>query len=125
MGNCMANETPNAEEIKQETPKKAKTTSRVVDITNPSKPNVCRNAEENCSKMEGKAVRLRFVLTQTELNQILNGEFQQYSSSSSSSSHQLLNALQLTSRRIDKDGFVDDNVNGNWRPDLETIPEEY
>ncbi|CAI9772742.1 unnamed protein product [Fraxinus pennsylvanica] len=120
MGNCLANPTLIAEDGKPEPSKKAKTTSRVVSITNLSKLNA-RNEGistlENFSEFKGKTVRIRVLLTQRELSQLLNGELQK--SSSSSSSHQLLNALQLKGRRIAEAGLQD------WRPDLETIPEDY
>lgn len=120
----MANQTLIAEDENPEPSKKAKTTSRVVSITNPSKLNARDSgisAVENCCEIKGKTVRIRVVLTQRELSQILNGELQKYSASSSpsSSSYQLLNALQQKNRINPEVGLQD------WKPDLETITEDY
>uniref|UniRef100_A0A5B7A6T3 Uncharacterized protein n=1 Tax=Davidia involucrata TaxID=16924 RepID=A0A5B7A6T3_DAVIN len=64
-------------------------------------------------------VRIRVVVTRRELNQILNNE------SNYSSVEQLLSAMKLRSRKVSQVRINDGGMNGNWRPALESIPEDH
>ncbi|KAF3967453.1 hypothetical protein CMV_008551 [Castanea mollissima] len=66
-------------------------------------------------------VRIRVVVTQKELKQILDcNEGLKYSSV-----EQLVNALKLRGRKISEVRTSDEGINSNWRPALESIPEDH
>ncbi|CAK9140939.1 unnamed protein product [Ilex paraguariensis] len=65
------------------------------------------------SNTKGGVVRIRLVVTQTQLRHILNNE------SKYTSVEQLLGAIKLRSRRISQA-----RING-WKPVLDSIPEDH
>ncbi|XP_050248021.1 uncharacterized protein LOC126695356 [Quercus robur] len=141
MGNCLSNKSLAQEE---EVPKEAE----VVEQTKPStasklepvklvdggqkKKKVVRfKLEEDDTNVgtssEGDSrsgvVRIRVVVTQKELKQILDcKEGLKYSSV-----EQLVNALNLRGRKISevRTSDEDEGINSNWRPALESIPEDH
>ncbi|XP_059664480.1 uncharacterized protein LOC132310313 [Cornus florida] len=76
--------------------------------------------EGNVGSRSGNGVvRVRVLLTQKELNQILNNEF------NDNSVEQLLRAMELRSRKVSRVRTCDGDINGSWRPALESIPEDH
>lgn len=70
---------------------------------------------------KGEVLRLKVVVTQEELKQILNykKDFKY------SSVEQLVTAMKLRRRSICEVGTDEDGINSNWRPALESIPEDH
>ncbi|KAA8524631.1 hypothetical protein F0562_011054 [Nyssa sinensis] len=73
---------------------------------------------KNHGDSKSGVVRIRVVVTQRELNQILNNE------SKYSSVDQLLRAMKSRSTKVSQVRASDGGMNGNWRPALESIPED-
>lgn len=74
--------------------------------------------EDPMARTKSGAVRIRVLVTQQELKQLINNN-------GGSSLEELLCALRLRSRcSVSLEGWKEDNGNGNWRPDLESIPED-
>ena len=76
------------------------------------------NAGGDSKETKSGVVRIRLVLTQNELSQILNGELKH------SCAEQLLNMVKSRSTRVSPDGSIDADRNENWMPALESIPED-
>ncbi|THG02861.1 uncharacterized protein LOC114293578 [Camellia sinensis] len=74
--------------------------------------------ESNNGYSKGGGVRIRVVVTQRELIQILSNK------SKYSSVGQLLSAMKLKSRKISQVRTSDGSTNGAWRPALQSIPED-
>lgn len=142
MGNCLSNkslaqeeEVPKEAEVVEQT--KPSTASKLepvklVDGGQKKKKKVVRfKLEEDDTNVgtssEGDSrsgvVRIRVVVTQKELKQILDcKEGLKYSSV-----EQLVNALNLRGRKISevRTSDEDEGINSNWRPALESIPEDH
>ncbi|XP_031278637.1 uncharacterized protein LOC116137088 [Pistacia vera] len=69
---------------------------------------------------KGEVLRIKVVVTQEELKQILNynKDFKY------SSVEQLVTAMKLRRQSICEVGTNNDRMNNNWRPALESIPED-
>lgn len=79
-------------------------------------------------KSSGRVVRIRVVVTQSQLSQILKESSKYSSSSSSSSVEQLLStAIMLRNRKISEARTSDGGGGGNgkWKPALDSIQEEH
>ncbi|XAR68098.1 hypothetical protein NMG60_11003108 [Bertholletia excelsa] len=75
--------------------------------------------KSGCGYSSKGCTRIRIVLTQSELSQILNDR------SKYSSMEQFLDALNLKSRKVSSVGTSDEGTRRGWRPDLETIVEDH
>ncbi|XP_028106133.1 uncharacterized protein LOC114305239, partial [Camellia sinensis] len=76
------------------------------------------NEESNNGYSKGGGVRIRVVVTQRALIQILSNE------SKYSSVGQLLSAMKPKRRKISQVRTSDGSTNGAWRPALQSIPED-
>ena len=134
MGNCI---TRKEEDQKTEQPREAKKVDKtsaggsanvqsVKTVENRTKKTVrfrlgeedANNAGGDSKETKSGVVRIRLVLTQNELSQILNGELKH------SCAEQLLNMVKSRSTRVSPDGSIDADRNENWLPALESIPED-
>lgn len=70
---------------------------------------------------KGTVVRIKVVLTQRELKQILSND----KNSKFSSVEQFLSAMKMRSRSFSHDRVSDENVDPSWKPALESIPEDH
>lgn len=127
MGNCLTgnkvvaqNDQDETEDIKETT--NVITAAGVVETKKEKKKKVVRfklNEENNVDSGKPKdgVVRIRLVVTQKELKQILSSgkDLNKYSSM-----EELVRAVKLREKEACDDGF-----HGAWRPALETIPDEY
>ncbi|KAG8498779.1 hypothetical protein CXB51_005211 [Gossypium anomalum] len=81
-----------------------------------------KNSGDDRSGKQGESkngvVRIRLVVTQEELKQILSSK----KDLRQSSMEQLIKAVKLRGVRVSEDGRTSD---GAWRPALESIPEEH
>ncbi|KAI8007214.1 hypothetical protein LOK49_LG07G02550 [Camellia lanceoleosa] len=131
MGNCVASNKILGQDEKDEQPREEKAFERSVRNVDGGKKSVRfklheeeeeedGNGEERQGCSKGGAVRIRVVVTQRELIQILNTK------SKYSSVEQMLSAMKLKSRKISQIRSSDDEgTNGSWRPALESIPEDH
>nr|XP_016433008.1 PREDICTED: uncharacterized protein LOC107759557 [Nicotiana tabacum] len=135
MGNCMKNskadilvhaeqkvETPieEAEKAKEQSINKRRKTVRF---------RVDEDKEEGQEMMKKDVVRIRLVVTQEELKQILNGQFN-YSSADEflrkMKSESRGRRIRSSRRRLFQDGFSEKmRSSTSWRPTLECIPEDH
>ncbi|KAL3509754.1 hypothetical protein ACH5RR_029155 [Cinchona calisaya] len=140
MGNCITKKALLAENQKIDQPREAKKQDMKTSAGRSSAFRSAKNVENkkeksvsfmlhqedanntrgiNSRETKKGVVRIRLVLTQNELNQILNGELKH------SSSEQLLNLIKSRSKRVSPDGSNDADKNKNWMPALESIPEDH
>lgn len=119
-----------AEEIdKQEPPKELvkasfTTTSHVKDVRR-NKNRVRLRLQEGNSETNSGVVRIKLVVTQEELKQILS--YKSRSGSNFSSAEQLLSEMKIMRGRSVSEVDKSDHgtiVHGSWRPTLESIPED-
>lgn len=77
--------------------------------------------QNNVDAKKNGVVRFRIVVTQEELNQILNCK----KHSKYFFVEQLLNAKKVSSRRITQVRTASRDAGGGWKPVLESIPEDH
>ncbi|OIT00938.1 hypothetical protein A4A49_14348 [Nicotiana attenuata] len=135
MGNCMKNSKADIlvqDKEKVETPIEEAQKAKEQSINKRRKSVSIRvdDDKEEGQEMKRKGVvRIRVVVTQEELKQILNGQFNY------SSAHEFLRKIKSESkgrrirsrrRRLFQDGFSEKmRSNTSWRPTLECIPEDH
>ncbi|OMO75495.1 hypothetical protein CCACVL1_16156 [Corchorus capsularis] len=78
--------------------------------------------EENQGDSKNGVVRIRLVVTQKELKQILS--CRKDLKQQNSSMEQLIKVMKLRGIRVSDDDH-EDGFHGGWRPALESIPEEH